>query len=249
MVRFCAQCGGSLPRRARFCGSCGAATRAHQRELVDQRRTEARAVHRRGHVIAIVFVGAIAAIVVPFLIVPDSTMLGLFLAFTLDLIVGTVAVLMLGRGAWRQAVGRMPDGISMLKAVGVAAVTLTLAVAYVSFLNALIPDDSGAGWEPDDDERWAFLVAALLFAPVAEEWLCRGSLWAAIRPVTNRNTAIIVTAIVFGMLHGLNGAHFLEVPHRFAMGCVLGWLRATTGSLWPCVAAHGMHNLAAVMLE
>ena len=51
------------------------------------------------------------------------------------------------------------------------------------------------------------------------------------------------------MLHGLNGLHILEVPHRFAMGCALGWLRATTASLWPCVAAHAIHNGVALLVE
>jgi membrane protease YdiL (CAAX protease family) len=26
------------------------------------------------------------------------------------------------------------------------------------------------------------------------------------------------------------------------MGLLLGWLRARTGSLWPCVEAHFLHN-------
>jgi membrane protease YdiL (CAAX protease family) len=49
-------------------------------------------------------------------------------------------------------------------------------------------------------------------------------------------------AALFAFLHGLNGGFFLEFPHRFVMGLMLGWLRARTGSLWPCVLAHFLHN-------
>ena len=37
-------------------------------------------------------------------------------------------------------------------------------------------------------------------------------------------------------------AYLFEVPHRFAMGLMLGWLRHRTGSLAPCVLAHALHN-------
>lgn len=206
-------------------------------------------MNRRGQVIGIVFVGALAAIVVPFLFLPDATILGVCLAFGLDLVVASAALAFLGRGAWRQAVGRIPDARAMLLAVAAAAVTSVIAYGYVALLALLAPEGAQAEFDAEADAGWAFVIAAVAFAPVAEEMLCRGALWAAIRPVTGRGTAIVVTAVVFGMLHGLNGAHFLEVPHRFAIGCVLGWLRATTGSLTPCIAAHALHNAMAVAME
>lgn len=37
----------------------------------------------------------------------------------------------------------------------------------------------------------------------------------------------------------------LALPHRFAGGLALGWLRCKSGSLLPGVLAHALHNQAA----
>jgi membrane protease YdiL (CAAX protease family) len=48
------------------------------------------------------------------------------------------------------------------------------------------------------------------------------------------------------LLHALNGAGGLELPHRFVTGLILGWLRLSTGSLAPCVLAHFVNNALAL---
>ncbi|HVS20160.1 MAG TPA: CPBP family intramembrane glutamic endopeptidase, partial [Planctomycetota bacterium] len=81
------------------------------------------------------------------------------------------------------------------------------------------------------------------------EWLCRGVLWQALRRVAPTAVTVALSALLFGLLHALNGGFWLEVPHRFVFGLLLGWLRARSGSLGPCVIAHGANNLLAVLLE
>ena len=66
-----------------------------------------------------------------------------------------------------------------------------------------------------------------------EEWLCRGVLWAACRRVTGTAGTLFVTAVIFAILHGLNGLSLLEMPHRFVSGLILGWLRWRTRSVVP----------------
>ena len=79
--------------------------------------------------------------------------------------------------------------------------------------------------------------------------MCRGVLWIALRPIVSSAVTIVSTASLFAFLHGLNGGFVLELPHRFVMGLCLGWLRAKTGSLWPCVLAHFLHNGIVTALE
>jgi hypothetical protein len=85
-----------------------------------------------------------------------------------------------------------------------------------------------------------------VLAPLLEEWLCRGVLWAACRRALSEGGAIFATAAVFGVLHGLQG--HLAIPHRFVFGLALGWLRARSGSLVPGVLAHALNNLLAVVV-
>ncbi len=42
--------------------------------------------------------------------------------------------------------------------------------------------------------------------------------------------------------------YLLEIPHRFAGGLVLGWLRHKTNTLWSCILAHLINNLLACWL-
>jgi membrane protease YdiL (CAAX protease family) len=58
----------------------------------------------------------------------------------------------------------------------------------------------------------------------------------------------MITALLFALLHGLGGTDPFEIPHRFTGGLVLGWLRHRTASLLPCILAHLVHNLLAVIV-
>ena len=51
-----------------------------------------------------------------------------------------------------------------------------------------------------------------------------------------------------GNLLRLLYGYVLELPHRFVMGLLLGWLRARSNSLAPCVLAHFTHNLLAILI-
>jgi membrane protease YdiL (CAAX protease family) len=77
---------------------------------------------------------------------------------------------------------------------------------------------------------------------VIEEWLCRGVLRAAVRRIVAVRGAILVTAVLFALMHGLQGPALVALPHRFLGGIAFGWLRARFGSLLPCMLAHATVN-------
>jgi membrane protease YdiL (CAAX protease family) len=99
-------------------------------------------------------------------------------------------------------------------------------------------------WDPDRAGAYAanFVVIAAV-APVAEELLFRGlgySLWARF----GHAIAIVVIGISFGLVHGLLEA--LVVLSVFGAG--LAWLRARTGSVYPCIGAHALFNAINLIL-
>ena len=57
--------------------------------------------------------------------------------------------------------------------------------------------------------------------------------------------ASFVTGALFGLLHM---ADPVAVPPLMLMGVVLGELRRRGASLWPCIAAHALNNVLAVLL-
>jgi membrane protease YdiL (CAAX protease family) len=82
----------------------------------------------------------------------------------------------------------------------------------------------------------------VIAAPLVEELTFRGLGFSLLEPF-GRWTAIIATGVLFGLSHGL----LLELPIIAAFGCLLGWLRDRTGSVYPGIALHGAFNLFALI--
>ena len=90
------------------------------------------------------------------------------------------------------------------------------------------------------DPLWLGLLAftALVAAPVGEELLFRGTLFAGIRDAHGSRAAIAGSAVAFALFH-LSPVHLVVAA---VAGLALGWLREHSGRLWPCVLAHACHN-------
>lgn len=92
------------------------------------------------------------------------------------------------------------------------------------------------------EERSIFGVLSVA-AGVGEEIAYRGYAITALAPVLGVPGAAIVTSIVFGLLHGYQGA--LGILRTGAMGGMLAWGFVATGSLWPAIVAHTAIDLLA----
>lgn len=90
-------------------------------------------------------------------------------------------------------------------------------------------------------------VLALVFiGPFSEEVVFRmGIQHHLIRHRVRPWTAILLTAVIFGIIHG-NPA---QIPGAVAFGIVLGWLYWRSGSIWLSVAAHVFNNLLSVLIS
>lgn len=158
--------------------------------------------------------------------------------------VGGMATLALGGASvFLETLGGRPTARWLVVGIGLGLVAFALNTLYVDALVRFVGDDA----DPVSAQSLLFrLSGTVLVAPLAEEWLCRGVLWIACSRASSSRGTIVTTAALFGVLHGLAG--WLAIPHRFALGLALGWLRLRGGSLWPCVVAHAVNNLLAVMI-
>ena len=93
-------------------------------------------------------------------------------------------------------------------------------------------------------DRWGYLVVGLL-APLAEEMVFRGAiLRSLLRWKTNPWVGIIISAILFAVIH-MNPA---QMPHAFLIGLLLGWMYYRTDSIVPGVVYHWINNTVAYVL-
>jgi len=81
-------------------------------------------------------------------------------------------------------------------------------------------------------------LVLILGAGLTEEFLFRGVLLKGFLRRYPRGLAIGLSAVLFGLAHG-NLGQFISAT---TFGIFIGWVFAETGSLWPCVVAHGLGN-------
>jgi membrane protease YdiL (CAAX protease family) len=121
----------------------------------------------------------------------------------------------------------------------------TLVAAYaISFLEVALVTGAGREqgvpefWDPARVGAWAAnLFAIAVFVPIFEESLCRGLGYALFEPL-GAPVAVLITAVAFTLAHGV----IIDIPVILATGIGLGYMRASTGSIYPCIALHGFFN-------
>jgi membrane protease YdiL (CAAX protease family) len=153
--------------------------------------------------------------------------------------------------AWREiatALRRVPHvGWFALAAVGALA-TFAVASAAVAALKHLvhIPQVNYTDAYFDADYGWLVPILTICVQPaVIEELAFRGVIFAALRRVLDPSETVLVSALMFMILH----LAVPSFPHLFLIGLILGWLRNRTGSLYPGMLLHFTHNLLCVLAE
>ena len=127
--------------------------------------------------------------------------------------------------------------------IGLGALAPLLGLNYVYQMVFL--RWAGATIYPLGDSHWSRweLIAFICVLPaISEELAFRGLLqhWlqAALTPVR----AMVIASALFAALH----FSILSLPYLFLVGMLLGWTKWKTGSLYPSMLIHFLHNLVAI---
>ena len=83
------------------------------------------------------------------------------------------------------------------------------------------------------------ILLAVACAPVVEELLFRGALYHGVRLRLGVWPAIVISGLVFGMIHPVGIAEKLELS---SLGMVFAWMAETRKSLVPSMVAHALNN-------
>lgn len=173
-----------------------------------------------------------------------STAVGGVIQYALILAV----VLALARGLAPSTLGlqRPPSWRSAAAWIFGALVAIWAIGAFLNiFLEAgeeqgLVPE----GWESDRAAPFiANFVVVAGVAPFVEELTYRGLGYSAVRDWRGQTAAVVVTALAFGLAHGL----VVALPVLTIFGAILAVLRLKTQSLYPPVILHSVFNGAALV--
>lgn len=91
------------------------------------------------------------------------------------------------------------------------------------------------------DTMFSFFI--FIFVALLEELLVRGYLLSVLMGSVNRSTALIISAVIFSLLHGMNqGYGWFTSAELFLSGIMLGLSYIYTRNLWFPVALHFSWN-------
>lgn len=87
---------------------------------------------------------------------------------------------------------------------------------------------------------WAIL-SAVVAAPILEEVLFRGLIFESCRERFGRGAAVLISALLFGLIHVIP----VQVINAFVVGLILGYVYLKTNSLLSVIILHGVNNAIA----
>jgi len=171
---------------------------------------------------------------------------GGLLARTAGISLGLVLLWLIWRGSLRHLLVSR-GGLARATGAGLVALWATLPVVYGLLIAGakIFGDQAQKAVEMIGDRRagWQMVaVTALVLAPLFEEVIFRGLLYALFRR-WGRWTAILATAALFGLVHVDAPTACLPLA---VLGGVLAWIVESTGSLVPSITAHMAFNFLSI---
>ena len=107
-----------------------------------------------------------------------------------------------------------------------------------------VPTDIGVDWGSGPVALGLVIISTVIIAPIAEELMFRGYLLDSIRKMHGDWFAVVISALLFGIVH--------FEPYTIGMaaigGLIYGYVRVKTGSLWPSIIGHMIWNGIALIV-
>ena len=92
---------------------------------------------------------------------------------------------------------------------------------------------------------WSSFLLVAIFAPIFEEWLCRGMVLRGLLTRLKPGWAIVVSALFFAFIH----MNPWQALNAFIIGVVMGYVYYKTGNLWLTMLMHFVNNGTSVIMS
>ena len=250
MPRFCPACGAAWQPEWTCCQACVARS-AHQEQAARERTAPSQPVKSA---LALYFMMLLVSIVTVAALTHGSdepSSEAQVHAIFIDDAISTAIVLLWCVASWPVILSglRTTAGAAWyLVAGGFSLATFALASVVVTLAAGLLGAEELSYSAPflEAGFGWGTIVVSICVQPaIIEELAFRGVILAALERVLGVRDAVIVSALMFMVIH----LTVLSFPHLFLIGLALGYLRVRTGSLYPCILAHFLHNLFVLLSE
>ena len=136
----------------------------------------------------------------------------------------------------------------VLIGLAVCMVANLLGGIFSSVFGAIGIESQSAEFQSDILKGWYFpvisIIGGAILPALIEEFALRGVVLGSLRRYGN-NFAIIVSAILFGIMHG----NLEQIPFAFVLGLYFGFITIKTGTVWAAVLLHFINNAFAFFFD
>ena len=129
---------------------------------------------------------------------------------------------------------------AMVVTIGIYMGASTIALLVKNVLNAPSPIQNVT----DEVPLAAIAVLSILIVPIGEEALMRGFIYPVLRRKLSVASTIVITALLFAILHG----NLVQIVLTIPLGIALGYLYERTHNLLACISMHMLFNATALLL-
>jgi sodium transport system permease protein len=147
---------------------------------------------------------------------------------------------------------RMPHWTTLPLAVllGITLHPMYVMLAQLISYTYPVSEQAAAAMKPFAEQissaPWLSVVFLMAIVPaICEELAFRGFIFGGLVREQGRLRAVLVTALMFGISHGV----LQQSIAASVMGVLLGWIALKTGSVLPCILIHLTNNALSVSLE
>lgn len=103
-------------------------------------------------------------------------------------------------------------------------------------------DVTPVDWLAELDQQLFRILAIAVFPAIVEEIAFRGLIQHWLQIAIKPWRAIILASFLFALMHG----NIVGLPYLFLVGMLLGWSKWKSGSLYPAMLIHFLHNLVVI---
>jgi sodium transport system permease protein len=188
---------------------------------------------------------------------PLPTDFNTFAWVTLASLVGLIALpaviftLLFTRSPRKTLLLAPPPSMSIIAAAALALCAHPLVHVAVEAVSRVFPMSQAMKQQLDElsvlftdaPSLWALIAVIALAPAICEELAFRGFVLSGLRHMGHKWGAIVITAAIFGVAHGLLQQSVMAT----LTGVVIGYIAVQTGSLLPCIVYHFVNNAAGVL--
>ena len=133
---------------------------------------------------------------------------------------------------------------------GLFLATLNISISTSSFSSfSSTSPMSNALFQSTTTGMVAFILFALLVAPLLEEIIFRGYIFTSVSKIKGKYFSLIFVTLLFAFMHvDQNWGDFVAILLVFLVGLFITLLRMYTKSVIPCITSHYVYNIAIILM-